>query len=104
MEHLIYYVAVFLTIAIAGYGVLLILLSVFWIISGLISRRSNQTLFLNSVHFVNGTLNLFLGLILFWLVEPNDLSSYSTVAIVVIFSLLERFVRNYYTERLESKS
>ena len=99
-----YYVAVSLTVGIAGYGVLLILISVFWIMSGFISRRSNRTLLLNSVHFVNGTLNLFLGVILFRRLEPNDLSGYSTVAIVVIFSLLERFVRNYYTKRLESKS
>lgn len=103
MENIIYYVAVFLTVGIAGYGALLIVLSVYEIIRGFIRRNSNETSLLNSVHLVNGILNLCVGGVLFWLLEPSGLSSYSTVAIVSIFSLVEGFIRRYYTKRLEPK-
>lgn len=94
-----YYGAFVLSLLTAGYGVVLIVLSVIEIVRGYI--RGSSLPLLSSLHFVNGLINLGVGSILYWRLESSDFSSYSTLGMVIVFALLENFTRKYYTKRLE---
>ncbi|MCC6329105.1 MAG: hypothetical protein IT174_11350 [Acidobacteria bacterium] len=101
MENLIYYIALVLTIVTTGFGAFLILVSVFKIVLGRMRSILDKNFALNSAHLANGTLNLLVGGGLFFWLDRNGFSSYSTVGILIGFSLLEGFVRRYYSKRLE---
>jgi len=100
-EEIGYNVAIFLTVVTAGYGIVLIVLSLGGIAGNFFRNNSARPLLLNSIYLVNGLVNLGVGGVLFWLLEPSCLSTYSTIVIVSVFSLLDRFIRKYYSKRLE---
>jgi len=97
-----YYLAIFLTVVTVGYGLVVIVLSVAGIAVDFLKKGSCRHWLLHSVYLLNGIVNLSVGGALFWWLEPTSLSTYSTIAFVTIFSLVDRFMRRYFSKRLES--
>ena len=105
MESFIYYFAIFVTAVTCVYGLILCGISTCRIIYGPIFRgEETEPLLVNIFHLLNGIINILVGSILYWQLEFTLFSSYFTIAVAIIFTLSERFIRMYYTKRFSGSS
>lgn len=101
MEVFLFYIATIATIIIAAYGAILIALSSYEVGRRMVNSQHVPMLYI--VHLINGLLNLFVGVILFWRLRPENNSVYPTLLIATFFSLIEGFIRINYTKRLQHR-